>query len=157
MADGIADIQKGVHDLVAGGTRWVRPQFLGLLAEAHGLHGQPDEGLARLDEALTAVRETGERFCESNLHRLQGELLLQRGEDNHPGAEACFQEALNVARQQEAKSWELRAATSLARLWQGQGKREEARELLAPVYNWFTEGFDTADLKDAKALLDELS
>ncbi len=97
------------------------------------------------------------RFYEAELHRLQGELLLQQSPDNATETAACFQQAIDIARQQQAKSWELRAATSLARLWQQQGKREEARELLAPVYDWFTEGFDTADLKDAKALLDQLS
>jgi hypothetical protein len=94
---------------------------------------------------------------EAELHRLKGELLLQQSSGNQPEAETCFQKALDVARSQQAKSWELRAATSLARLWQPQDKRQEAYDLLAPVYNWFTEGFDTADLKEAKALLDNLA
>jgi predicted ATPase len=89
--------------------------------------------------------------------RIKGELLLAQSSDNHLEAESCFHHALDIARQQQAKSWELRGATSLARLWQQQDKRQEAHDLLAPVYNWFTEGFDTADLKDAKALLDDLS
>ena len=100
---------------------------------------------------------TGERGYESELYRLKGELLLQQSSDNQAEAEACFHHALDIARSQQAKSFELRTATSLARLWQQQGKRQEAHDLLAPVYNWFTEGFDTADLKDAKALLEELT
>ena len=110
-----------------------------------------------LAEALTLVDTTGERWYEAELYRLKGALLLQQSSDNQAEAETCFQQAIDIARSQQAKSLELRAATSLARLWQQQGKRQEAHDLLAPVYNWFTEGFDTADLKDAKALLDALS
>jgi predicted ATPase len=109
-----------------------------------------------LAEALTVVDKTGERWYEPELHRLKGVLLLQLSSDHQDEAEACFQQSLDIARQQQAKSWELRAATSLARLWQQQGKRQDAYDLLAPVYNWFTEGFDTTDLIDAKALLNEL-
>ena len=113
-------------------------------------------------EALTWVDKTGARRCEAELYRLKGELTLQSGVQSRESgllkeSEACFHKALTVAHQQEAKSLELRAATSLARLWQQQGKKTEARDLLSPVYEWFTEGFDTADLKDAKALLDTLS
>ena len=108
-------------------------------------------------EALTLMDTTGERWYEPELHHLQGELLLQQSSDNHPEAASCFQQAIRIAQHQQAKSWELRAATSLARLWQQQGKRQEAHDLLAPVYGWFTEGFDTADLQEAKALLDELA
>jgi predicted ATPase len=100
---------------------------------------------------------TGERVWEPELYRLKGELLLQQNSDNQVEAESCFAQALTIARSQQAKSLELRTATSLARLWQQQGKRTEAYDLLAPVYNWFTEGFDTADLKDAKMLLDALA
>ena len=100
---------------------------------------------------------TGGRQTEAELHRLHGELLLRQAVPDAPAAEACFQQALDIARRQQAKSWELRATVSLSRLWQQQGKRAAARELLAPVYGWFTEGFDTADLQDAKALLDALS
>ena len=110
-----------------------------------------------LAEALTLVDKTGERWCESELYRLKGELLLQQSSDNHTAAETCFQHAIAIAQNQQAKSWELLAATSLARLWQSQGKRQEAHDLLAPVYNWFTEGFDTADLQEAKALLDAVA
>src|SRR5215471_17631355 len=108
-------------------------------------------------EALTLVNTTGEHWYESGLYRLKGELLLQQSSDNQAEAESCFHHALDIAQSQQAKSLELRTATSLARLWQQQGKRHEAHDLLAPVYNWFTEGFDTADLIDAKALLDALS
>ena len=110
-----------------------------------------------LAEALTLVDTTENAGTKPELYRLKGELLLQQSSDNQAEAEACFHQALDIARNQQAKSLELRAATSLARLWQQQGKRQEAHDLLAPVYDWFTEGFDTADLKDAKALLDELA
>jgi predicted ATPase len=129
---------------------------LGLLAEAYGKSGQAAEGLTILEEALALVEKTGQGVYEAELHRLQGEVLLIHAVEGG-GAEACFQQALTVARRQEAKSLELRAAMSLSQLWQQQGKRDEARELLAPVYGWFTEGFDTADLQEAKALLEELS
>jgi predicted ATPase len=107
-------------------------------------------------EALVLVDRTGERWWEAELHRLKGKLLLARSPENHIEAEVCFQQALAVACQQQAKSLELRAAISLSRLWQRQGKRDEARELLVPIYGWFTEGFETADLQEAKALLAEL-
>jgi predicted ATPase len=105
---------------------------------------------------LTLAETTGERWYEPEMYHLKGELLLQQSSDNQVEAEACFHKALDLARSQQAKSFELRAATSLARLWQSQGKRDEARQVLGDVYGWFTEGFDTADLKDAKALLDAL-
>src|SRR5262249_32639836 len=126
------------------------------LAEVHGTMGQPETGLAVLTEALTLMDPTGERVWEPVLYRLKGELLLQQHSDNQAEAESAFHHALDIARNQQAKSLELRATTSLARLWQQQGKHQEAYDLLAPVYGWFTEGFDTADLQDAKALLDEL-
>jgi predicted ATPase len=107
-------------------------------------------------EAISAMSAVGPCYYQAEVHRLKGELLLQRSLDNQAEAESSFHHALDLARNQQAKSLELRAATSLARLWQQQGKRQEAHDLLAPVYHWFTEGFDTADLKDAKALLDEL-
>jgi predicted ATPase len=103
------------------------------------------------------VNQTGERRYEAELYRLKGELLLQLSPDNHSESESSFKQAIDIAKRQQAKSWELRAAMSLARLWQQQGKRSDAHDLLAPVYGWFTEGFDTADLKEAKALLEELS
>jgi predicted ATPase len=103
------------------------------------------------------VDTTGERLFEAEVYRIKGELLLRQAVPDAPQAEACFQQALTVARRQQAKSWELRAAMSLTRLWQHQEKRAAAHQLLAPIYGWFTEGFDTADLQEAKALLDELS
>jgi predicted ATPase len=127
--------------------------------------GAADEGLRVLAEALAAVQETGERMWEAELHRLKGELVLQtRRQSPEPEGglahtaevEVCFHQALAVARQQQARALELRAAMSLARLWQQQGKRAEAHQLLAEIYSWFTEGFDTADLQEAKALLDAL-
>jgi len=136
-----------------------------MLAEASGLLGQPEGGLAALEEALTLVEKTGERYYEAELHRQRGELLVQCEAKSQPAqdsrdqheAERCFQHALDVARQQQAKSLELRAAMSLSRLWQRQGKRQEAYDLLAPIYGWFTEGFDTADLQEARTLLQELT
>ena len=106
---------------------------------------------------MTAMETTKERWCEAEVHRIAGEITLLARETDAAKAQAYFDRALTVARQQQAKSWELRAATSLARLWRDQGKAEQARELLAPVYGWFTEGFDTLDLKKAKALLEELA
>jgi predicted ATPase len=127
-----------------------------LLAEASGQAGQPEAGLEVLAEAVTLVAATEERWWEAELHWLQGELLRQLPRPDVGQAEACFQQALDVACHQQAKTLELRAALSLARLWQGQGKRAAARQLLAEVSCWFTEGFDTVDLQEAKALLEEL-
>ena len=141
----------------ATGAELTRPYYLALLAEAYGTMGQPEAGLAVLTEALTQADKAGERWFEPELYRLKGEFLLQLSSDNQAEAEVCFHQSLGIARDQHAKSWVLRAATSLARLWQQQGKRQEAHDLLAPVYGWFTEGFDTADLQEAKALLDELA
>jgi predicted ATPase len=154
--EGLAQMHQGLAAMRAAGTEVARPTFLTLLAEAYGTVAQADKGLSLLAEARTITDQNGQRQLEAELHRLEGELLLHQAEPDAPQAEACFQQALDIARQQEAKSWELRAATSLARLWQSQGKRQEAYDLLAPVYGWFTEGFDTADLKEAKALLDTL-
>jgi predicted ATPase len=125
--------------------------------EAQRQAGQSTSGLTVLAEALTLVDKTGERWYEAELYRLQGELLLQRTVSDASQATTYFQHALSIARFQQAKSLELRAAMSLSRLWQQQGERQNAHDLLAPVYEWFTEGFDTADLQEAKALLDELS
>jgi predicted ATPase len=141
----------------ATGAELTRSYYLALLAEAYGTMGQPEAGLIVLAEALTLADKTGERFYEPEIHRLKGALLQQQSADNHAEAQACFHRALDIARSQQAKSLELRAATSLSRLWQQQGKRNEARQLLAEVYSWFTEGFDTPDLREAKALLDELA
>ena len=129
--------------------------MLTMLAESHARLGQPVEGLNCLVEAAQIIEATDERRDEAELHRVRGDLL--NATSDHAAAEQSYQQALTVARRQSAKLWELRAATSLARLWCDQGKRGEARELLAPVYGWFTEGFDTRDLKEAKALLGELA
>ena len=155
--EGIEQISQGMIAYRATGAELNRPYFLAFLAEAYGIMGQPEAGLTALTEALTLADTTGVRWCESELYRLKGELLLQQNSGNQVEAEACFHHALDIARHQQAKSLELRSATSLARLWQRQGKRQEAHDLLAPIYGWFTEGFDTADLKDAKALLDALA
>ena len=121
------------------------------------LLGQIEEGLSVLIEAMTLLDKTAERFWEAELFRQKGELLLAQSKENYKEAESCFKEAVGVAQKQQAKSLELRAAMSMCRLWQSQGEGEEARKLLSDIYCWFTEGFDTPDLKDAKALLDELS
>jgi class 3 adenylate cyclase/predicted ATPase len=155
VEEGMTQIQRGLETRQATGALG-RSWFAAHLAEAYGKSRQIEEGLLVLTGGLALVDKTGECAYEAELHRLKGELLLQQSSDNQPEAESCFQQAIAVAQSQSAKSWELRAATSLAKLWQSQDKRHEAYDLLAPVYGWFTEGFDTADLKDAKALLDEL-
>jgi predicted ATPase len=156
-AEGLRQIQQGMAALRALGTEIVLSPYLALFAEAYEIIGQSTEGLRVLDEALTQVHQTEERYYEAELHRLRGALLLQQSLDHQAEAEVCFHTALEIARSQQAKSFELRTATSLARLWQQHGKRQEAHDLLAPVYHWFTEGFDTADLQEAKALLDALA
>ena len=152
---GVAHIQQGLATLQQTGLKLYRPYFLALLAEACGQAGQPQAGLQALAEALTLVAATEERWWEAELYRLQGALLLQRLRPDVSQAEACFQQALDVAHRQQAKALELRAALSLARLWQGQGKQAAARQLLQESSSWFTEGFDTADLQEAKTLLEE--
>jgi predicted ATPase len=139
------------------GEALYQPRFRALLAEIYGTVGQPETGLTVLAEELAEVCTNGLCYCEAELYRLKGELLLRQATGSGGEAQTCFRQALDVARRQQAKSWELRAATSLARLWQQQGKRAEARELLAPIYGWFTEGFDTADLLDAQTLLSTLA
>jgi predicted ATPase len=128
-----------------------------LLAEAYGQAGQPETGLVVLAEALTVVATTEARWWEAELYRLQGDLLLQLPSPDVCQAEASFHQALDLARRQQAKALELRAATSHSRLWQQQARHTKARQLLADIYRWFTEGFDTADLQTAKALLEELA
>jgi predicted ATPase len=150
-AVGSAQLSEGLAAWRTTGAEYILPYFLTLLAEAHSCIDRAEDWLT---EALARVERTGERWFEAELHRLKGELLLI---GNQAGAEACFQRALTVARAQTVRAWELRAATSLARLWAEHGERQKALDLLAPVYGWFTEGFDTADLKDAKELLDELA
>jgi len=134
----------------------VWPWFFALLAEVYGKAGQVEEGLASLEEALQWVQRNDEHLYEAEVYRIKGELSLGRDAAQPAEAEQCFQRALVIARDQQAKSWELRAATSLGRLWRATGRGDDARELLLPVYTWFTEGHDTPDLQDAKALLNEL-
>jgi len=150
--------QEGILQLRQGATVAVREQshYAALLTEAYGKEGQTEEGLRVVTEELARVHVTGGRFYESELHRIKGELLLWQAVPDEEHAETCFQRAIEVARSQSAKSLELRAAMSLSRLWQKQGRKAEARELLGDVYGWFTEGFDTADLKEAKSLLQQL-
>jgi predicted ATPase len=155
--EGLAQIQQGLAAWQATGAKVFRPYGLSLLAEASAYIGRREAGLTLLTEALALAHDTGEHRWEAELYRLQGEGLLAPATEQAAEAEACFRQALDVARRQQAKSLELRVAMSLSRLWQRQGKRAEARELLAPIYDWFTEGFDTADLQEARALLEALA
>jgi predicted ATPase len=148
-------MREGMATWARDESKLVMPRWLLLLASALGRLGQPRAALDRIEEGLALISETNERWNAAELHLRKGELLLASSVADK--AEGSFRQALAVARDQSAKLWELRAAISLARLWRNQGKRDEARELLAPVYGWFSEGFDTLDLKDAKALLDELA
>ena len=159
--EGIAQIRQGDAAYRATGAEMGRSHHLALLAQGYGKGGQPQEGLAVVAEALDFVVQTGEVFYEAELQRLKGQLTLEAmvgSPDSHVKvAQDCFQQALDIARRQQAKSLELRAATSLARLWQRQGKRENAHQLLSEIYNWFTEGFDTKDLQEAQVLLEEMA
>jgi predicted ATPase len=154
---GIARIEEGIAAWQTTGAKVLLPMWLTMLAESYGKMGQTEEGLTVVVEALLGVENTGERYYEAELQRLRGEFLLQRSSANQREAETCFQHAITIAQNQGAKAWELRTSMSLARLWQQQGKIPQARNLLAPVYNWFTEGFETPDLQEAKALLDALA
>jgi DNA-binding SARP family transcriptional activator/predicted ATPase/class 3 adenylate cyclase len=154
---GIRELLDGLEAYSAAGTRLYYPHFLCLLAGALRAKARPAQRLAVLVEASDLVEETGERYFEAEIHRLKGDLLLASGEAGGTEIAASYQRALNVARAQQARSLELRAATRLARLWRDQSRRTDARDLLAPIYSWFTEGFDTRDLKEAKAVLDELA
>jgi predicted ATPase len=153
---GIVQMHQGLAARGATGQRGSLSAYHARLAEAYGGIGQAEKGLSLLVEALAHVGTTEERYSEAEVYRIKGELLLRQAIPDAPQAEACFQQALAVAHHQQAKSWELRAATSLARLWQRQGKRADAHALLAPISGWFTEGFDTADLLEAQALLEAL-
>jgi class 3 adenylate cyclase/predicted ATPase len=155
VAEGISLLRGGSTTLRATGVEMWTPHFFALLAEACEIAGQIDEALAQLDEALRIVERTGERWFEAELNRHKGQLLLRQGYTEV--AEELYRKALSIAREQEAKLWELRAAVSLARLRRDQDRRAEAIDLLAPIYGWFTEGFGTPDLKEARALLDELA
>jgi predicted ATPase/class 3 adenylate cyclase len=174
--EGLVQMRQNLDSYRAIGAKLLRPYFLALIAEAYGKVDQTAEGLMILAEALALVDKTGECWCEAELYRLKGRLTLQKFQvpgskfqvppspqpltpNTHAEveAEACFLKAIEIAQRQQAKSWELRATTSLARLWQQQDKKDEARQMLAEIYGWFTEGFDTADLQEAKALLEELN
>jgi len=173
---GISRMREGLTALRDTGTAIGHPRYLEMLAEAYGAVHQAEVGLSLLSEALTVLEQTGERFYAAELYRLKGTLTLQQqckvqsaeckvtspqsptpSTHAEAAAEACFRQALAIARQQRAKTLELRAAVSLSRLWQQQGKRKKAHALVAEIYGWFTEGFDTADLQEAKTLLDELA
>ena len=155
VQEGMAHIREGMAVRRSRGGHCHLTGAVGSLAEAQARAEHPEEGLATLAEALAMVEEKDERHWEAELHRLRAELLLMQGEEAE--AEASFHKAIEVARRQNAKSWELRATTSLAYLWQKQGKVDEARRVIEEIYGWFAEGFDTPDLKEAKALLDELT
>jgi predicted ATPase len=159
LAGGIAQLRQGLTAWVATGAEGRHTYHLALLAEALGREGQIEEGIRVLDEAMGLMHSTGEGFHGAELHRLQGEFLLRQGaaEVTCRETEACFRRALTIARRQQAKSLELRAAMSLTRLYQKQGRQAEARPMLAECYDWFTEGFDTPDLQEAKALLEQVS
>jgi predicted ATPase len=157
---GIAQIRQGLAAVRAAGAEVARTYQLSLLVEAYQSVGQPEAGLRVLAEALAQVEKTDERFWEAEIYRLKGELLLKAeggGMKDRESPEECFLKAIEIARRQEGKSLELRATVSLGRLWQWQGKKEQARHMLAEVYGWFSEGFDTDDLQKAQALLKQLS
>jgi predicted ATPase len=179
--EGTVQLHQGLAAYQATGSELFQPYFLALLAEVYGKAGLAEEGLSALSEALMLMNKTGERWCEAELYRLKGQLTLQKFQvssfklnkvqgpkssktknqipnpKSQEEAEACFLKAINkIARKQQAKSLELRAVMSLSQLWRSQGKKEEARQMLSDIYNWFTEGFDTKDLQEAKALLTEL-
>jgi adenylate cyclase len=154
--EGIARMIKAFSIFQAAGTTLLRSYHFALLAEAYGKVGEISKGLDTINEAVAFVERTGERVYEAEIYRLKGE-LFQQDEDGRQKVEACFIKAIEVARAQQARSLELRATVSLARLWQQQGKVAEARQTLEEIYGWFTEGFDTVDLKEAGALLEELS
>jgi predicted ATPase len=155
-SDAVQTITSGVTAWRSTGSTAMMPSYLSYLARAHAELGQFDDAMRCIGEAITTVETTKERWFEAEANRIAGEIALLLPEPDVAKAEACFERALAVARKQQAKSWELRAAMSMARIWRDQGRRDEARDLLAPLFGWFTEGFDTRDLKEAKVLLDEL-
>jgi predicted ATPase len=153
---GIALMRENTAERAALGASWYQARYLCLLAAAYAQVGQIQPGLRVIAEAKDLLARNEEHTWEGELNRIEGE-LLQAADSSNPDVQACFVRAVAITREQAAKSLELRAATSLARLWRDQGRRAEAHNLLAPVYGWFTEGFETRDLKDAKGLLDELA
>jgi predicted ATPase len=157
VSDAVHKITSGISTMRSTGIKAHLPFYLSFLARAYAGLSQFDDAWRCIGEAMIAVETTKEKWCEAEVRRVAGEIALLSQEPDTAKAEAYFERALAVARAQQAKSWELRAAMSMARLWRDQGKRDEARSLLAPVYGWFTEGFDTLDLKEAKKFLDELA
>jgi predicted ATPase len=155
VAEGISLLRSGSSAYRATGAEWWMPHYTALLARACEIAGQVEEASTLLDDALRIAQRTGERWLDAELNRHKGRLLLRQG--HFEAAEELYRKALSIAQEQEAKLWELRAAASLARLRRDQGRHADARDLLAPVYGWFTEGFGTPDLKEAKAVLDELA
>jgi predicted ATPase len=155
VQEGITQMKAGIAAMQSVSAGLYQPEARCILAQGQAQAGMPEEGLTTVEEALTVVEETGEHLWEAEVHRTRGELLLMTG--HVAAAEASYHSAIEVARRQEAKSWELRAAMGLARLWRAEGKAAEAREMLAEVYDWFTEGLETPDLREARQLLDQLS
>jgi predicted ATPase len=155
LEEGIVELRQGLDAYQDTGAQVFRPFALAYLAESLGRAGQVDEGLAVLEDTLATIEDTEERFWEVEVYRLKGELLLAQNA-SEAEVEGCFFRAIDVARRQQAKLLELRATVSLCRLWQARGKPAEALQMLAGIYNWFSEGFETADLKEAQALLEEL-
>jgi predicted ATPase len=156
-SDAVRAINSGICSLRSTGATIAEPFYLSHLATAYAELGQLADAWRCIDDAMAKVERTKEKWCEAEVHRVAGEIALKSPAPGTEKAEAYFERALAVARQQQTKSWELRAAMSMARLWRDQGKRDEARAPLAPVYGWFTEGFDTRDLKEAKELLKALA
>jgi class 3 adenylate cyclase/predicted ATPase len=157
VEDGMAEIEQGIATFRATGARTWMPHFLGLQAEAYGRAKRIDGGLASVAEALALVEDTEQHCWQAELTRIKGDLLLAQSPGHHGEAERCLSQALDIARRQQSKSWELRAATSLGRLWQQQGKVEEAYKMLGEIHGWFTEGLETVDLKEARGLLEDLA
>jgi predicted ATPase len=155
-SDAIEMLISGITAYRATGAVLYMPLYLPHLARVHAELGQFEEAWRCIGDAMTAVEATKEKWCDGEIHRTAWEITLMSPEPDAAKAQAYFERAVSVARAQQAKSWELRAVMSMARLWRDQGKRQQAREFLAPIYGWFSEGFDTLDLKEAKALLDEL-
>jgi predicted ATPase len=153
---GIARFREGMDVYERTGARLSRSSHYAMLAELLNMSGQIPPANQLVEAAFAHISDSGERFLEAELWRLRGQLLLVQDSSEANEVEACFRKALGIAQEQGARAWELRAAISLARLWAERSRRAEAHDLLAPIYAWFTEGFDTADLKEAKALLDEL-
>jgi predicted ATPase len=156
-SDAVQTITSALASLRSTAATLYEPNYQQYLATAYVELGQPDDARRCIGDAIDKVEKSKEKWCEAEVHRIAGEIALKSLAPDPEKAEAYFECALAVARQQQTKSWELRAAMSMARLWRDQGKRDEARELLAPIYGWFTEGFDTRDLKETKALLEELA